>query len=245
MTILFRAEAGSVPLFLTAQSILLGGKAYTRWQPDLAPHVLLFGGTGSGKTYAAQVFLAHLAQAEPKAQAIICDFKGDDSFSFLQGRDRYFQFSACEKGLNLAYEKLTERQNGDKNRSFWLLVFDEFASFLNTAEKKQGEAYRLKMSTLLMLGRSFNIHVLVSQQRPDAQYFATARDNFGLVIALGNISTEATQMFFSDFKDRFSSKNSRGFGYQMTNGMDFQRIVVPTIQSTAKMELALVGLVSH
>lgn len=82
---------------------------------------------------------------------------------------------------------------------------------------------------LLMLGRSFNIHVLISQQRVDASYFNSARDNFNLVIGLGNLSSEGKEMMFKEFKEEMRPDRKQGTGYMLTNGTNFTPIVVPTI----------------
>lgn len=80
-----------------------------------------------------------------------------------------------------------------------------------------------------MLGRSFNVHVLISQQRIDAVYFNATRDNINLVIALGNLSSEGKDMMFREFKDKMHPDRGQGTGYMLTNGMDFTPIVVPVI----------------
>lgn len=80
-----------------------------------------------------------------------------------------------------------------------------------------------------MLGRSFNVHVLISQQRVDASYFNAARDNFNLVIALGNLSAEGKEMMFREFKDEMKPDRKQGTGYMLTNGTDLTPIVVPSV----------------
>lgn len=88
---------------------------------------------------------------------------------------------------------------------------------------------------LLMLGRSFNVHIIVSQQRVDAAYFNSARDNFNLVIALGNLSSEGKEMMFRTFKDEMNSDRKQGTGYMLTNGTNFTPIVVPAISDMKRL----------
>lgn len=116
-----------------------------------------------------------------------------------------------------------------------VLFFDEWASYCNILDKKAVEEEKKKLSTLLMLGRSFRIHVIVSQQRADAQYFGTARDNFNLVIGLGNLSEESKNMLFHDFKEQMQSDRNLGTGYMLTNGTNLTPIIVPTINSMEKL----------
>ena len=77
------------------------------------------------------------------------------------------------------------------------------------------------MATLLMLGRSFNVHILVSQQRADASYFNTARDNFSVVIGLGNLSKESISMIFQDYKEDILPDRQQGTGYMLMDEVGF------------------------
>lgn len=80
-----------------------------------------------------------------------------------------------------------------------------------------------------MLSRSFNIHVLASQQRGDAEFFGTARDNFGVVVALGNLSPQSRDMFFSGYKEDLEEVNGVGAGYMSINRGKPIAIQVPQI----------------
>ena len=103
------------------------------------------------------------------------------------------------------------------------------------AYSKSGERSRVvyekkKLGMLLMLGRSFNIHVGISQQRVDASYFsAGSRDQYNLVIALGNLSTEGKEMMFREYKEKMKSDRKQGTGYLTINATDFTPIQVPYI----------------
>lgn len=101
--------------------------------------------------------------------------------------------------------------------------------------KKVIEEEKKKLSNLLMLGRSFNVHVIVSQQRADAQYFSTARDNFNVVIGLGNLSDESKGMFFSEYKKLMLPNRTQGTGYMLNNGTDFTPVKVSTISDFDKL----------
>ena len=203
---------------------------YVRWNPAKAPHIVIFGATGSGKTYATKLLLGRVEKHCPNSQFYVCDFKGDTDFSFLEGTDHFYRFLDCEKGLSDFYDRFEQRQSGkDKERSFLLLFIDEWASYILNLDKKKAEEEKKKLAMLLMLGRSFNVHVLISQQRVDASYFNAARDNFNLVIALGNLSSEGKEMMFREFKDEMKPDRKQGTGYMLTNGTNFTPIVVPAI----------------
>lgn len=222
-----------IPLFLHEKFLNYGIEKYVYWNPSKAPHTAIFGNTGSGKTYATKIFLGRVSRYYPDSQITICDFKGDNDFSFLSGENRFFRFMDCEKGLADFYKQFERRQSGeDLQRNFRLLVFDEWASYCLNCEKKKAEEEKKRLATLLMLGRSFNIHVLISQQRVDAAYFLSARDNINLVISLGNLSSEGKEMMFHEFKDQMKPDRKQGTGYMIINGTDFTPIVIPAVSNS-------------
>lgn len=213
-----------------------GFRYYISWNYIKNPHMLVFGSTGSGKTYLVKLLLGRIGLKLDEVSITVCDYKADD-FRFLEGSKNYYSFADCFAGLTDFYNKFLARQEGvDTKKNFKLLCFDEWASFLNSLEKKEAETAKQKLSTLLMLGRSFNIHVLISQQRGDTQYFNTARDNFSIVVGLGNLSKESLNMFFSDYKEHMSLNNSQGQGYMLIDGQGLKHIQVPRIRNMATVE---------
>ncbi|BDF72704.1 hypothetical protein CE91St41_36870 [Oscillospiraceae bacterium] len=235
--------SSSLPLFWDAAALREGGREAVLWDASRFPHLLVIGATGSGKTYAVKLLLGKITAHIPGAKAILCDYKADD-FRFLAGSPRYYEFDGCTEGLNAFYGAFQARQRGDTpSRTFRLLVFDEWASYVSMLDKKEAEEAKRKLATLLMLGRSFNFHVLVSQQRADAAYFSTARDNFNIVVALGNLSRESRDMFFSGFKDEMGPVRRLGEGYMLTNGAELRHIQVPSVRNLDKLDAAIKRLV--
>ena len=235
---------GKLPLFWDAVLLRAGIRYPVIWDYEHFPHILLVGSTGSGKTYAVKLLLGRVSKYVPDAAITVCDFKADD-FTFLRGCDRYYEFTDCKQGLDDFYNSFLDRQQGNNlDRSFSMLVFDEWASFLNNLEKKEAEETKRKLATLLMLGRSYNFHILVSQQRADAQYFSTARDNFNTIIALGNISKEAAGMFGFD-RELMQPvyHRERGAGYLLQGGTNLTAIQVPRIRDMEKLHAAIRRLV--
>lgn len=224
----------SIQLGYDGELFQRGFIAPLNWNFIGSPHLIAFGGTGSGKTYFSKLLLARIGLHLPQAVVTVCDFKADD-FKFLSDTPNYYSFMHCREGFEAFFDMFTARQSGeDTCRDFRLLFFDEWASYLNMLEKKDAENAKSKLATLLMLGRSFNVHICISQQRADAQYFSTARDNFSVVVALGNVSKESKAMFFSEFKDEMQPCG-RGEGYVLFNGAELKRIIVPTVKNENKL----------
>ena len=227
-------------LALDAELFNLDFRKWCVWEPVKAPHMIIVGSTGSGKTYFSKLLLGKVALYAKQAEIYVFDFKGDTDFSFLSNCEHFFRFEKCTDGLDQFYKRFLDRQkNLSSERTMLLLFFDEWASYLNFLDKKIAEEEKRKLSNLLMLGRSFNIHVIISQQRADAQYFSTARDNFSVAIGLGNLSPESKDMLFHDYKNQMENTCRQGTGYMLTNGMDLKRIVVPTVTDMDKLHYTI------
>lgn len=233
-----------IDLALDATLLRYDVRHYHQWHYERVPHMLIIGSTGSGKSYLVRLILAKIGLFVPDASIFLADFKADD-FTFLRGAPNYYEFNQCSTGLDRFFHEFQRRQSGeDTSRSFKLLLFDEWASFLLTLDKKEADTARTKLSTLLMLGRSFNFQVIISQQRADAEHFAKSRDNFGLVIALGNISKESAAMFNFD-RDKMDAVSGIGCGYMLVNGTDMKAIRVPMVRDHVKVERSICKTISQ
>lgn len=232
-------NSSSIMIGFQSPALAEGLRCPILWDTYKCPHAVFFGATGSGKTYLTKLTVGRVANHLAMESTCICDFKGDDDFSFLEGKQGFFRYEECSAGLDYAIDLLKRRQQGqDTSRSFFLLVFDEWASYLNFLDKKAAEAAKKKLSYLLMLGRSFNIHVLISQQRVDASYFNAARDNFSLIAGMGRLSKEAVDMMFSEYKDVVKRNQPCGYG-SLIHGNDFHEIIVPQVNDIKKLHAAI------
>lgn len=169
--------------------------------------------------------------------------KADNDYAFLNRSTNYYRFMDCAKGLEKISTMLTERQQGNPDRHLVILYFDEWASYISSLsnDKKLSASELQKLSRLLMMGRSFQLQVIISQQRADASTFGTARDNFNLAIGLGTLSKESQQMLFSDFRSEMLPDRTRGTGYLLANGSDFHAIRIPTINRMDKLEADIIA----
>lgn len=212
---------------------------YVKWDYKKFPHMAIAGSTGSGKTYLLKIILGRIGLHIPSSELIICDFKGDDDFSFAENSMNFYRFDKCMEGLERAKKLLQVRQNKViKDRHFFCLVFDEWASFINSLDKKSADVAKQELSMLLMLGRSYDIHIILSQQRLDASYFNSTRDNFSVIFGMGTLSKEAVDMMYSEYKDIINRSKPQGHG-SVIIGNQFKEIVVPTVQDMGKLESAI------
>jgi len=226
----------SIDFLLDLELLQKGYYFYIPWNFTKCPHILITGGTGSGKTYAVKLLLAKIGLNISDASITICDYKAED-FKSLMGCKKYYEFDDCLIGLDNFYNEFQARQKGnDSSRRFMLLCFDEYASFVNNLDKKISDDVKKKIATILMLGRSFNVHLIVSIQRADSTFFATgARDNFSHIIALGNLSKEAKQMLFTDYKEEMQESMKQGTGY-MLDHEGLKMVQVPYVSDRKKLE---------
>ncbi len=180
-------EKQIIPLVYDEDMLKLHHSIYAPWNITKNPHMAIQGVTGTGKTYLVKQILARIGLYFSDSEITICDFKGDDSFIFLEDSScmRYYRFVECMAGFDSFYESFLDRQAGlDCSRNLRLIMFDEWSSFLNFLDKKQAEEYRKKLSVLIAMGRSFYYHILLAQQRLSAEDFPKVRDNFNNIITL-------------------------------------------------------------
>ena len=86
--------------------------------------------------------------------------KGILIFPFSQVQKDFIVTQNVKKDWIIFYNCFLNRQSGkDNNRNFLLLVWDEWASYILSLDKKVAEEEKKKLAILLMLGRSFNVHV--------------------------------------------------------------------------------------
>ena len=224
------------PMVFCAERLPSGGAAQ-RPIPinlDKSPMAIVVGGSGSGKSVSSMLITAKIALHNPNSRVWILDYKGDsDTFGFLDGVTycRYWQYADCMKGLEDYYVMFQERLSHDPgpNAGLNLLWADEWASFVLNLPKKEAEAAKSMLSTILMMGRSKSCQVLTSVQRASAELFSQgARDNYSVCLSMGNISKEsAATLGFS--RDEFLPITEFGGGHLLLNGTDQRPIQVPYI----------------
>lgn len=204
------------------------------------PMLLTVGGTGSGKTYFLSLLMGKIATHIPDAQIYLCDFKNMDFRGFADC-PRHWAYMGCDDGLTAFYDSFQARLNAEDtttNRKFFVL--DEYAGYVLSHDKKSAEEIKSKLSTLLMMGRGVQHHVVVGLQRAEAQLFPLGgRDQFGAILALGNLSREQKLMLFPDSRENMEALNGRGEGYLSIDGEVLKRVRVPTVTDFDKLNAAI------
>lgn len=188
------------------------------WDPLDAPHTLVGGKTGAGKT----VYLrTKIMQAARRGWAVvIVDFKGG-SFADLAdwpnvhiiSSDPFESIATVHRMYKLMNERNAQARWNPKaweNNLPYLVVIDEAAQFKVVLSRLWNSGLKPKngpkepptlteIGELARLSRTARIHLELGMQRPDHDLIDTeARDNFGNKVSVGPISRIAAEMLFED-----------------------------------------------
>lgn len=209
------------------------------YNPIKCPHILVSGGTGSGKS----VFISFLILELLKRQSTV--YIADPKNSDLGSLSHYFgnKYVATTPNniariVRIVVEEMQERyqvmrDNFQYGSNFtdhgfkpvWL-IFDEMGAFQASAtDKKSKEVITEVMDgikQIILLGRQAGVFILISAQQMRAETLNTdLRDNLGLRISLGaNLtSTEGYRMVFgSATPDKLKPIEVKGAGYLYMQG---------------------------
>lgn len=207
------------------------------YNPVKCPHILVAGGTGSGKS----VFISFLILEFLKRQSTvyIADPKNSDlgSLAYYLG-DKYVATTPnnIARIVRLVVEEMQERYQymrdnfqygtnfADHEINPVFLVFDEIGAFQASGTDKKSKEIIVEVmdgiKQIILLGRQAGIFILVSAQQMRAETLNTdLRDNLGLRIALGANSNEGYRMVFgSATPDNLKPIEVKGAGYLYMQG---------------------------
>lgn len=220
------------------------------WDYNKFPHALIAGVTGGGKTYFLQALLK--AFLDLGADCYVCDPKMSDLSQLDQApilKGKVFATSGqIGKCIREFYEAMVERQKeyqkklmesgeiGKDYRSFDMqpkvLFIDEYVAYLSNLEYKEQTKVLGQLKQIILLGRQLGFFLIAGMQRPDAKYFEDGmRDQFGLRVTLGQMSSSGyTMMFGENEKDyKVQPDNIRGWGYASIGGADVRSFFAPFV----------------
>ena len=208
------------------------------WHPSRDAHMLVVGGTGSGKTSAEHTLLTIGAWFGWKTWVV--DGKRIEFVGFRDYPNVEMVASKVEdqvRMIHAAHELMEERYDlieaGEAKVSDFealLLVIDEYATFKKRVErwyrtagiKTRGMANQPPVFELIAdiarLGRSAKVHMVLGIQRPDVTFVdGEMRDNFGARLSLGRLSPQGANMMWDSFAVGVVRK-PRGQGVALDEG---------------------------
>lgn len=234
------------------RSCLYLGMFYQQWHQhanrlpivvdlDTHPHLLLTGSTGSGKSYALKYYINQLICTHQIYDIWFGDFKNNTDFMYLSKFPIHYKTEDNVYQMVLDFFELFEtvRRGGTTEYKKHVLIIEEYPSFLlKLRELGNEKEKRIKqiIGILLALGRDvrgYQFLIILTMQRPDASVFNSnniqgVRDNFMIVVALGEMSNEGRRMVTSMHME--GEKNYLpGEGICKIDGRGTTEIIVPEI----------------
>jgi len=201
------------------------------WDFVKAPHALITGVTGGGKTYFLYYLIesllnigAELKIIDPKRSDLYGLRKtiGEENVAYAPGRVMAMCRELMEEMEN-RYEALDDTPFGSNYEALGLkprfLIFDEFIAFIEKLGKSpEAKTLMSYLTRVVLEGRQAGIFVIFATQRADAKYLPGAiRDNLGLRVSLGSLEKSGYRMTFGDV-DKDFEKFDKGHGYFWING---------------------------
>lgn len=240
-----------IPIVLNETSWNYGIMDYVTIDFDVSPMGAIAGSTGSGKSYCVKNIASKCVLFDDTCILFILDYKGSSDFDYMENSGaRYYAFDKVHDGIQELWECLSKRQSKqDISTNRIVAIIDEFAAYINYMtgiDKKLAEADKQIISNIGMLGRSFRINVILSQQRFDSSYWGSGggRENFissGFVILLANASQESQKMLFPEYYNNLSNDRKRGTGFMSICGNAIIPIISPIINMVRANELIMIG----
>lgn len=193
-----------------------------QWTETDAPHELMSGPTGTGKSVDLRTVMIEAARQGHEIRGIdpkrieMRGLRGWPGVTTIATRvpemiaviDRTFddmmdRYDAIERGAAKAAEFRMIGLFIDEYIMFSMLVNDWWADQPDTPGKSREHPVFRKVTALLVLARGAGIRVRIASQRTDATLFSDralggARDNLAARVALGRQTRESAQMMFGD-----------------------------------------------
>lgn len=199
-------------------------------------HLIVVGGSGSGKSTALLYWLVKMKKANITIELYIMDFKASHEFEGIT--DKYAEFEACYEKIVDFYNMFSTLEEGGDG-TVKILLIDEIAGLLtHLGMSKEGKAkadeIRMIMSSILMLGRSRNCFLWLAMQRYTATIFPAssgAVDNFHIYVGLGRLSVDSRRSLFAGehMEEEEQLLFGQGRGILLIDGQPLQILIIPQV----------------
>lgn len=213
------------------------------WEYDKLPHMLISGGTGSGKSYYILIIIKALIATN--AIIYVLDPKNADLADLATVMDNvYYQKEDMIACLDQFYEDMMACSEEMKNMPGYktgenyaylglpahFLIFDEYVAFVEMLGSREREEVLSKLKKIIMLGRQAGFFLILACQRPDAKYLGDGiRDQFNFRVALGRMSELGYSMMFGEVNKDFFLKQIKGRGYVDTGTSVISEFYTPLV----------------
>lgn len=185
------------------------------WDFSKAPHALIAGDSGSGKTAVLMTFLAQFLAGgaeikliDPKAEflfleSILPEGSVVREFSEVLSLLKNITEEMARKNEFIAEQIKMKKSLGltgaDLGMKPEILVIDEVGSLVAGIERKQLNEFIGYLTKIVQMGRSSLTNCVLTTQQPNSQVISTAiRDQLSFRVLMGKPSPELKRMVFGD-----------------------------------------------
>ncbi|HDH6084368.1 FtsK/SpoIIIE domain-containing protein [Staphylococcus aureus] len=198
------------------------------WDFVKAPHALITGVTGGGKTYFLFYMIRELFKRD--AEVRLLDPKVSD-LSFMKNvigvekvadtKGQIFkQLREANEEMEHRFRMMSESEQyklGSNFRNFdlppYFVIFDEVTAFTSTLDKKELQEMNDYLINIIMKGRQAGVFMFLTAQRPDADVIkGNVRDQLGLRVSMGNLSADGYRMTFGQTDKAFQPIHESDIG---------------------------------
>lgn len=235
---LYRYDPGAYPLHRVPAAVNTPGKVRVAALDAEAPHVLIAGPTGTGKTNVINTFVAHVAGKgalvdiiDPKRAGYVDSFIGLGNVRVTTRTPEMIpRVSEVHADMVERYTRLESRQSIAHLPPRFLII-DEMGSFTqqvkvewrNTRDPKVDPATPPTMDEILRIlwqGRAADVHVIIAAQQANASVLGgtDSREQFGMRIGCGAPGENGGAFLFGDQNLPAVDPEVRGRGLISLNG---------------------------
>lgn len=205
---------------------------------DSQIHLLIVGGTGSGKSYCASYITSVLFSKGwdiyifdiKRSYAVFKPFC-NCSFSKEEILENFKNISNLVLSRQIQLEKKIE-STGDFNLILnepVLILIEELSALLSVLEKKEKDQFLSVLSNLIMIGRQINMHLIIVMQVSSADTLPSSIRANCIPIALGNLPETIQKTAFGVSTKIVHRNFEKGEGLLGLDGVHQKHVFVPTL----------------